>query len=415
MLRRAIRSVVRNCQVRGTSPIDPAQNVSQGVDMSLKAALHRSEALNRAVLNALPAQIAVLNRNGTILAVNEAWSQSATDNGASAVIRAGIGVNYLDACRQEALAGDASAAQALAGTQAVLDGSQAHFALEYPCHSPTEQRWFMMSVTPLAHESGGATIVHADITQHKRAQEALARAESLRIEIAREREIIDLKQRLVSMVSHDLRNPLTVIALSSHNLVRYFERLTSEQRLEYLHMIEPHIKHMGELLDEVLMLGDVQAEKLAFNPSPLDLESFCRDVFQQMRLTDMVGHQFRFVAEGDFGHVSVDEKIVRHILINLLSNAIKYSPSDTEIRLELSQDEQAIILHVSDQGIGIPAEDQAKVFEAFYRAPNARFVGGTGLGLAIVRSNVEAHGGTIAFESKQGQGTTFIVRLPVGT
>jgi signal transduction histidine kinase len=158
-----------------------------------------------------------------------------------------------------------------------------------------------------------------------------------------------------------------------------------------------------------------QAGKLKFHPSPLNLEAFCRDVFEQMQFTDTVGHEFVFMAEGDFANVSLDEKILRHILINLLSNAIKYSPGGGEIRLQLSRSERDVTLRISDQGIGIPVEDQARIFEVFHRASNAEAFAGTGLGLAIVKSNVEAHGGTIMFDSNQGQGTAFTVRLPLGT
>ncbi len=111
--------------------------------------------------------------------------------------------------------------------------------------------------------------------------------------------------------------------------------------------------------------------------------------------------------------MSLDEKILRHILINLLSNAIKYSPGGGEIRLQLSRSEGEVTLRISDQGIGIPVEDQARIFEVFHRASNAESFAGTGLGLAIVKSNVEAHGGTIMFDSNQGQGTVFTVRLPL--
>jgi signal transduction histidine kinase len=216
------------------------------------------------------------------------------------------------------------------------------------------------------------------------------------------------------MASHDLRTPLTVISESQNVLRRYFDRLSPEERHHQLSIIDTQVRHMAELLDDVLALSTAQAVKLDFKPSPLDLEAFCRDLFQQMQFTDTIGHQFIFVAEGDLTHVSMDAKILRHVLINLLSNAIKYSPGGGEVRLALSTHEQEAILRISDQGIGIPAQDQPRIFEAFHRAENARSFAGSGLGLAIVKSSVEAHGGTITFESSQGKGTTFIVRLPLG-
>ncbi len=235
----------------------------------------------------------------------------------------------------------------------------------------------------------------------------------LRVALSKEREILDLKQRFISMISHDMRGPLTVINMMRGLLADHFDRLSPEQRLRYLRTIHTQVKHMDELLDDVLTFDAAQAGKLEFHPSPINLEAFCRDVFEQMQFTDTVGHEFVFTAEGDFTNVSLDEKILRHILINLLSNAIKYSPGGGEIRLQLSRSERDVTLRISDQGIGIPVEDQARIFEVFHRASNAESFAGTGLGLAIVKSNVEAHGGTIMFDSSQGQGTVFTVRLPL--
>jgi signal transduction histidine kinase len=215
------------------------------------------------------------------------------------------------------------------------------------------------------------------------------------------------------MVSHDLRSPLTVINTVRGLLADHFDRLSPERRLKYLQTIHTQVKHMDELLDDVLTLDAAQAGKLESHPSPINLEAFCRDVFEQMQFSDTVGHEFSFTAEGDFANVSLDEKILRHILINLLSNAIKYSPGGGEIRLQLSRSERDVTVRISDQGIGIPMEDQARIFEVFHRASNAESFAGTGLGLAIVKSNVEAHGGTIMFESNQGRGTVFTVRLPL--
>jgi PAS domain-containing protein len=111
-------------------------------------ALRRSEALHRAVLNSLAALIVVLDRNGTIIAVNEAWSRFAAENDDPTAARTGVGVNYLDVCRRMALSGHMFAAQVLNGIQAILDGSQPSFALEYPTHFLTEKRWYSLSVSP---------------------------------------------------------------------------------------------------------------------------------------------------------------------------------------------------------------------------------------------------------------------------
>ena len=108
----------------------------------------------------------------------------------------------------------------------------------------------------------------------------------------------------------------------------------------------------------------------------------------------------------------MDAKLLRHILSNLLSNAIKYSPAGSTVTFKARCIGEHIEFTIRDEGIGIPKDDQARLFETFHRASNAKHIRGTGLGLAIVKQSVELHGGTISFESQEGQGTTFNILLP---
>jgi signal transduction histidine kinase len=170
---------------------------------------------------------------------------------------------------------------------------------------------------------------------------------------------------------------------------------------------------MNGLLDNVLILGKAKAGKIEFEPTSLDLEAFCHDILEQIQVTDKVGHRFLFHIEGDLQEALIDERLLRHILVNLLSNAVKYSPAGTTVRLEITRDGYEGIFRVSDTGIGIPEEDQKRLFEPFHRAGNTRGIDGTGLGLTIVKQAVEVHQGTISCESATGVGTTFIVHLPI--
>lgn len=119
-----------------------------------------------------------------------------------------------------------------------------------------------------------------------------------------------------------------------------------------------------------------------------------------------------FSSQGNCRIALLDAKLLRHILNNLLSNALKYSPADRLATFMVLCEAEQITFRIQDQGMGIPKADQARLFEPFHRATNARHVPGTGLGLAIVKQSVELHGGTIAFESEEGRGTTFTVVIP---
>jgi signal transduction histidine kinase len=149
-----------------------------------------------------------------------------------------------------------------------------------------------------------------------------------------------------------------------------------------------------------------------FDPKRLDLIAFCRNLAAELEQAAASTQRIAFVHTGSSDPVYMDPKLLRHVLSNLLSNAIKYSSAGSAVRFEARAEPDTITFDIQDQGIGIPKADQARLFEAFHRASNARHIRGTGLGLAIVKQSVELHGGTITVESEEGVGTTFTVILP---
>lgn len=257
-------------------------------------------------------------------------------------------------------------------------------------------------------------IVSVDMTETRRAQETLLRTEMQRVELEKEKQLLRLKESFISMASHEFRGPLAVIQTSKEILRNYYDRLSEEKRQEHFERIDAQIRFMNTMLEDLLTLSKASAGVLEFNPQPMDLRAFCEALLAELRETDAHRHDLRLQAvnnpKGDF---IGDEKLLRHILRNLLTNAIKYSPANAPVELKLRADGEEVVLQVSDHGIGIPEEDQQKLFEAFHRARNVRDISGTGLGLAIVRNSVEVHQGRISFCSKENQGTTFTVRLPM--
>jgi signal transduction histidine kinase len=215
------------------------------------------------------------------------------------------------------------------------------------------------------------------------------------------------------MASHEFRTPLTTIVSSTELLEIYGQKWTEDKKQKHYQRIEAAVDRMTSLLDDVLLFSKVEAGKLEFNPKPLVLKKFCSDLVEELQLGIGVNHKLTFVYSSPCQNACMDEKLLMHILGNLLSNAIKYSPQDTTILFGCYCNEEEVIFEVKDEGIGIPTEDQGRLFESFHRAKNVGNIPGTGLGLAIVRNSVDLHGGRIIVESEAGVGTTFKVILPL--
>jgi signal transduction histidine kinase len=232
--------------------------------------------------------------------------------------------------------------------------------------------------------------------------------------LEKERELNELKSRFVAMTSHEFRTPLATILSSSELIDHYGSRLPQAEQKDLFHSIRAAVERMTKMLDNVLIIGRAEAQMLEFKPAPTRLAAFCEALAEEMRLSAGPKHTLEYSYEGAQHPVSVDEKLLRHVLVNLISNAIKYSPQGgpVEFRVRLRDGEAAF--EIADRGIGIPPEDQQRLFETFHRARNVGNISGTGLGLAIVRKSLDLHGGTIRFESAPGGGTRFHVVIRAG-
>jgi two-component system, sensor histidine kinase and response regulator len=220
-------------------------------------------------------------------------------------------------------------------------------------------------------------------------------------------------RRFVYIVSHDLRTPLAIIQTSSDMLRHYGDRMPETRRQQSFQQINQQITHMAELIDNTLTISQTQTGKTELDLKPINLESFCRNILDQIEFTDTMKHQFEFVSHVPDKPTMIDGNLLHHILTNLLTNAVKYSPEKSQITFELRQNADQVIFEIRDEGIGIPEADQVRLFEPFHRASNVGEAQGTGLGLAIVKQYGKLHGGTIEVESAVGKGSTFRVFLPV--
>ncbi|RCJ31622.1 hybrid sensor histidine kinase/response regulator [Nostoc minutum NIES-26] len=240
------------------------------------------------------------------------------------------------------------------------------------------------------------------------------RVEERTAELVKAKELNQFKSEFVSMLSHDIRNPLNTILLAAGLLQNNDEQLSKEKKHNHLQMIRSAIKNVAQLLDEVSLIGKADSGKLQFQLSPLDLEAFCRQLVEETQLTLKDKHlTLIFASFGELGEAVWDESLLRHILGNLLGNAIKYSLPNGKVTFELFGQENTVIFRIQDWGIGIPENDQKQLFQPFHRADNVGKIPGTGLGLAIAKKCVDAYGGEIAVNSEVGVGTTFSVTLPL--
>ncbi|MCC5635016.1 hybrid sensor histidine kinase/response regulator [Nostoc sp. CHAB 5844] len=240
------------------------------------------------------------------------------------------------------------------------------------------------------------------------------RVEESNAELVKANEINQFRSELVSMLSHDIRQPLNTILLAAGLLQNNEDKLTQEKKRNHLQMIRAAIKNMAQMLDEVSLIGRADAGKFQCDLEPLDLEIFCRQLVEEAQLNLKEKNlTLVFASYGELGEAVWDETLLRHILGNLLGNAIKYSLPNGKIQFELISQENSIMFRFQDWGIGIPKQDQKRIFQPFHRAENVGRILGTGLGLAIVKKCVDAHGGEIMVNSEVGVGTTFIVNLPL--
>jgi two-component system, OmpR family, sensor kinase len=218
------------------------------------------------------------------------------------------------------------------------------------------------------------------------------------------------QQRFLADVSHELRTPLTVVK-GNVDLMRRMKRFDEES----LTSIDQEAGRLTRLVGGLLLLAQAESGKLPLNFQPVELDLLITEVFQEMRI--IAGDKVRVhLNEIDQMLVNGDRDRLKQVLINLVANAIQYTPQDGDVFLSLAKVGGQARIICRDSGPGIPAEDLPHIFERFYRAEKSRTRGkstGFGLGLSITKWIVEHHGGRIEVTSKEGQGTTFAIWLPL--
>ncbi len=266
------------------------------------------------------------------------------------------------------------------------------------------------TISPVHSATGVITnyvAVKRDITERKRVEVQMQKA------LQQARELSELKSRFVSMTSHEFRTPLTIMLSSAKLLELYGYKWTKEKNSIHFQRIQIAGKRMTDLLNDILLLGKADADKLECHPHPINLVQFCREIVADLELTDNDQHTITFISPDTDADTCMDQNLLQRILSNLLSNALKYSPAGSTVSFQLSYKDEKAVFQVQDQGIGIPLADQQGLFESFQRASNVGTIPGSGLGLAIVKKCVDLQGGEIAISTEVEVGTLITVTLPL--
>lgn len=233
------------------------------------------------------------------------------------------------------------------------------------------------------------------------------------VDITERKQLEKLKQELVAVVSHDLKTPLTTVSANLTMLAEGFGGKLDDQGVTLVTKTEHEIKRLMNLVKDILDLEKMEAGKFQLEIATLPLFAIIEAAADAVDGPARRRNIDINVKAPDI-EVSVDGERIVQVLINLLSNAVKFSPPDSCIKVEASNGDGWLEIKVIDQGRGIPEKFKDAVFEKFRQVTrdDARLAGGTGLGLPICKAIVEQHGGRIGFDSTEGVGTTFWLKLP---
>jgi signal transduction histidine kinase/ABC-type uncharacterized transport system substrate-binding protein len=373
-------------------------------------ALRESELLKGSILESLRSNVCVIDNAGVILEVNQSWVDFAAENSMERRSTAGVGVNYLEICR-ESDNGEESA-KAVSGIVSVLDGSRHSFEMEYECHSPNKQRWFRMSVMGLPRPKGGAVISHTDITA-----QTLAEFEQQRMkeETAQMNRATEMGQ-LVASLAHELAQPLAAVLSNAQAA----SRLASRPDLDLVEIKTAIADIIEDDQRASAVLNHVRTilKKHTVVPHKVNLNQIVEDVILIVRNNAQLrGVQLKSALYPDAVLVRGDEVPLQQVLLNLVLNAmdaVAHLPAERRVltvKTCVRDGCESGVLAVEDEGPGVPDGLRAKLFTPFFTTKTE----GLGMGLAICSAILTSLGGSINFKNRSERGATFEVELPLAS
>ena len=361
-------------------------------------ALRASETMKAAILSSLPTGVAVLDRHGRVVAINESWHRCASSSE-----EVTIGASHRELARSALTPTSLYFPMVLGGISSVVAGSDMAFVLEYPCASPAPERWLALTVLPLNRPEGGAVVSLADVTERKRME---FDAEQTRQEIAHFSRVSTMGE-LTASLAHELNQPLTGILANAQAAQRLLA--AKPPNLEEVRQSLADIVSDDQRAGEVIRRLRELLRKGKTRPVVLDLNGLIGEVVKLLNTDAMLrGCVLSLDLDPKLDYVKADRIQVQQVLLNLLVNAMEAMTSTTGrgrlVIIRTERDEGHMVrVSVCDMGCGIPPAVLPHIFQAFYSTKGD----GMGMGLSVARSIVEAHGGRIWVTNNPGGGTTF--------
>lgn len=368
-------------------------------------ALRDGEALNRAVLASLSTQIAILDPEGTIVRVNEAWAEVAARLGDGGIGEAFLGANYLGECRRAEARGCDDARLVRLGIEGVLRGEVALFRHQFHC-APPDERWYELSVDPLEHGEGGAIVTHLDITDRRIAE---MKAEEARRQVAHMGRVAVVAD-LTATLSHELRQPLAAIRANAEAGLLMLADIPSASPdvTAIFRDIIADDARAADVIDHLRVL--LRNERPA--TTAVDLNDVCRRAAHLLNRDALIRQtRIELALESTLPPLPGDPVQLQQVVLNLALNALDAmaASADRSITIGTTSRDGKAELSVRDTGPGLNADVKSHLFESFYSTKSQ----GMGMGLVIVRSIVERHHGYVRAENDSSGGAVFRVLLPL--
>jgi len=392
---------------------DEFSGLAQSINEMLKSIEDSQEELNKAVMNSITSQIAVLDRQGIITSVNDAWDRFSRER--KGENSSDIGEHYIKVWESETGEFSTGKLTAIDGIRAVIKGESRYFSCEYQCDLPSRKIWLLLNATPLAAKKGGTVISRMDITERKQAEENLIFMEKQ----LRQAQKLEAIGTLAGGIAHDFNNILSAI-------MGY-----TEMTLVFLVKEEGKLKNnLQKILKASRRAADLVSQILTFSRQSehekqiIEIKPVIKEVIKLLRATLPSTVEIRHKIDVYSDKILGDPTQIHQILMNLSTNAayaMKDKGGTLEIiltEIEITEETRTsdlppgsyIKLTVKDTGKGIEQKDLDKIFDPFFTTkPQGE---GTGLGLSVVHGIVKSYEGAIEVTSKPGEGSTFNIYLP---